>query len=159
MASFTDTNRSEANTYNPNAFFTCLFELNQEGDTSITRLTTNNEDITSNSNVFTAMPALEVGIFTLKTGEQLSTIALRNVDRIIGRILRGARGRVEIRMMVIDYDTPDTYLLDTKNIAVLGTQDIDASLCQAPVISKIDNSTSFPPVRADSARAPGLWIV
>ena len=97
----------------------------RDDEASKIRLVVNNEDVTSNSEIYskayieTSMPDGNNGISTVG-------ISVSNVDRVVGWHVLNLKRPLICRVMTINAADPDTIIQDTKDVFMVYNPTIDA---------------------------------
>lgn len=92
-------------------------------------------------------------------GEEIRgvSITVSNVDRNAGRALILSSEPVMVRMIVIDYASPDTALEDTLDLLGVASADISPQAIEARLESNLDFQLPWPPFRTTAQLFPGLF--
>lgn len=134
-----------------------LLEFQEDGQAVIERAAINTEDIVWNGNTYVAA-AIDV-VAPMSGGDETSAqLRASNVDRVIGRALNAATGRVNVRIIVIDTALPDVALIDTKNNLVFTDTTIAADVVSATLGSRMSLLEPVPPRRTTRSTFPGVWL-
>lgn len=134
-----------------------LVEIEEEHTGTVLRYARNNEDVVSNGETYEAA-TIE---FSLPGyGEEIRPVSMTvsNVNRAPGRALVLSSERIMVRLMVIDYASPDTYLEDTQDLLAIVDADIDQQTVEARLISVIDWQSPVPFFKTTQGMFPGLFV-
>lgn len=139
-----------------------LVEIEELNTGTVHRYVNNNEDITStvsDGSTSETWTAATIAFSLPGSGEEIRDVSLTvsNIDRAAGRALILSSDMIMVRLIVIDYASPNAALIDTYDLMHIGTGDVDAETVEVKLISSIDFNLPWPPGRMTEQLFPGVY--
>lgn len=134
-----------------------LIEINHEVMEEVLYVANNNEDITSNGQVYIGFP-FKIELPSETDGPPVGKIGIQNVDTELGKDILAMRGLdpASMRMKVVLASDPDSVWLDYKNFSLRNVTG-NAIQITADIDKRESGREDWPARRATQDRFPNLY--
>lgn len=139
----------------------CLVEFQADGESEVYRATTNNANVTRDSETYIRSD-ISVTLPKESVNSEVSAkISMSNVTRAPGRAIAAARRkRIGVRLIVVHASDPDTAVkIDTKNLLYAKQMKVSSGEVEATLASRVSLNEPVPPSPTENSFFPGLFFI